>query len=129
MKRPIMAIETTAKEYIQFLSEIKSRIISARIHAARSVNNDLIKLYWDIGKGTVERQEKHQWGESVVEQLSRDLKRTYADFKGFSQDNLWRMRMFYMEYRDEAKLAQLVPEIPWGHNILIMKIQGGQVLR
>jgi len=108
-------------EYGKFLNEIKSRIISARIQAVRSVNRDLIKLYWDIGRNIVERQEKFGWGKSVVEQLSRDLTREYAGFEGYSRDNLWRMRMFYLEYKDKLKLAQLVPELPWGHNILIMQ--------
>ena len=109
------------KEYIEFLNEIKSRIVASRIQAIRSVNKELIKLYWDIGKRIVERQKKFGWGKGVVEQLSRDLINEYANFKGFSRDNLWRMRMFYLEYKDEQKLAQLVPELPWGHNIFIMQ--------
>lgn len=114
-------VEITAKAYGQFLHEIKSRIVSSRISSARSINKDLIKLYWDIGKSIVERQEKYKWGQRVVEQLSHDLNREYPSFEGFSPDNLWRMRMFYLEYKDDAKLAQLVPEMPWGHNILIMQ--------
>ncbi|MDD5681605.1 MAG: DUF1016 N-terminal domain-containing protein [Candidatus Omnitrophica bacterium] len=109
------------KEYIEFLNEIKSRILTARIQAIRSVNKELIQLYWDIGKSIVERQKQFGWGKGVVEQLSRDLTNEYANFEGFSRDNLWRMRMFYLEYKDEQKLAQLVPELPWGHNILIMQ--------
>ncbi len=109
------------KEYVQFLNEIKSRIVTARIQAIRSVNKELIALYWDIGKSIVERQKEFGWGKGVVEQLSRDLTREYANFEGFSRDNLWRMRMFYLEYKDNQKLAQLVPELPWGHNILIMQ--------
>ncbi len=109
------------KEYIKFLNEIKSRIVTARIQAIRSVNKELIKLYWDIGKSIVERQKQFGWGKGVVEQLSQDLTNEYATFEGFSRDNLWRMRMFYLGYKDEQKLAQLVPELPWGHNILIMQ--------
>lgn len=111
----------TGREYIKFLNEIKSRIVMARIQAIRSVNKELINLYWDIGKSIVERQKQFGWGKGVVEQLSRDITNEYANFEGFSRDNLWRMRMFYLEYKDEQKLAQLVPELPWGHNILIMQ--------
>lgn len=112
-------------DYQKLLSEIKSRIVSARIQAVRSVNHELIKLYWSIGKSIVARQEKFGWGKSVVEQLSRDLTHEYSNFEGYSKDNLWRMRMFYLEYKDNLKLAQLVPELPWGHNILVMqKVKG-----
>lgn len=111
----------TDNEYGRFLKEIKSRVFKARMQAIRSVNRELVRLYWDIGKSIVEKQAKFGWGKSVVERLSRDLIREYADSQGFSRDNLWRMRMFYLEYKDGQKLAQLVPELPWGHNILIMQ--------
>ena len=84
------------KEYIKFLNEIKSRILTARIQAIRSVSKELINLYWDIGKSIVERQKQFGWGKGVVEQLSRDLTHEYDYFEGFSRDNLWRMRMFYL---------------------------------
>ena len=54
------------KEYIKFLNEIKSRIVTARLQAIRSVNKELIKLYWDIGRTIVERQKKYRWGDNVV---------------------------------------------------------------
>jgi len=107
------------KEYISFLNEIKSRIISARIKAVRSVNKELIKLYWDIGRSIIERQEKYKWGNAVVEKLANDLKEDFKSTFGFSVQNLWYMRQFYLEYKDDVILQQLVGELPWGHNILI----------
>jgi hypothetical protein len=62
-----------SKEYINFLNEIKSRIVTARIQAIRSVNKELINLYWDIGMTIVKRQKKYKWGDSIVEALARDL--------------------------------------------------------
>lgn len=108
------------KEYIKFLNEIKSRIVMARIQAIKSVNKELIKLYWDIGRAIVERQEKYKWGDAVVEKLATDLKGDFKTTFGFSTQNLWYMRQFYLEYKDVPILQQLVGEIPWGHNILIL---------
>jgi len=108
------------REYVRFLNEIKSRIISARIKASRSVNKDLIKLYWDIGRSIIERQEKYKWGDAVVEKLANDLKEDFKGTVGFSVQNLWYMRQFYLEYKDDSILQQLVGELPWGHNILIL---------
>lgn len=110
------------KDYIRFLNEIKSRIISARIKAARSVNKELIKLYWDIGRIIITRQEKYGWGQSVVEKLAIDLTTEFNGAEGFSVQNLWRMRLLYLAYKDNPKLAQLVREIPWGQNIVIMQM-------
>ncbi len=110
---------TIGKEYIKFLNEIKSRIVTARIQAVRSVNKELIKLYWDIGRTIVQRQKKYKWGDAVVEKLANDLKKDFETTFGFSTQNLWYMRQFYLEYKDDSILQQLVGELPWGHNILI----------
>lgn len=110
-----------SKNYRSFLIEIRSKIVSARISAARRINKDLIILYWDIGKTIVNRQRKYGWGQSVVEKLASDLQREFGAKYGFSASNLWRMRTFFLTYDKNTKLAQLVREIPWGHNVLIME--------
>ena len=53
-----------SREYVEFVAELKQRIVSARLHAARAMNRDLILLYWDIGRGILERQEKLGWGKT-----------------------------------------------------------------
>jgi len=111
-----------SRGYVQFLSEIKSRIVTARIQAFRSVNKELIQLYWDIGKSIIERQEKYGWGQSVVEKLAVDLTAEFDGAEGYSVQNLWRMRFLYLAYKDNPKLAQLVREIPWGQNIVILQM-------
>ena len=138
-----------SRDYVEFVSELKQRIVSARLHAARSVNRNLILLYWDIGRGIVERQEKLGWGQSVVEMLSRDLQKAFPGLTGFSAFNLWRMRQLYIVHSSPEFLAQLVPvtqkgssarepkqilaqlvpellaTIPWGHHVeLLKKVKG-----
>ncbi len=93
-------------DYAAWLGGLKSRIRSARLSAARSVNRELILLYWDIGRGVVEKQEALGWGKAVVETLSRDLKIEFPQMTGFSSDNLWRMRQFYGGYSSHAFLSQ-----------------------
>ena len=60
----------TTPEYRQFIEDLKARVTAARISAARSVNRDLILLYWDIGRAIVEKQQILGWGESVVDRVS-----------------------------------------------------------
>ncbi len=114
--------DIVSRDYVQFLSEIKSRIVTARIQAFRAVNKELIQLYWDVGRIIVIRQEKHGWGQSVVERLAVDLTETFKGFEGFSSNNLWRIRNFYLAYKSSPKLARLVQEIPWGQNIVILQM-------
>lgn len=107
--------------YAELLTDIKSRIRTAQYAALKAVNQELISLYWDIGKTIVERQEGETWGKSVVEQLSKDLRVELPEHKGFSAQNLWFMRQFYLSYKDNAEiLQQLVREIGWSHNIAVM---------
>jgi predicted nuclease of restriction endonuclease-like (RecB) superfamily len=113
--------EIASNNYQLFLKDVKERILSAQYEALRAVNKELIALYWDIGKMIVERQEKEGWGKSVVERLSEDLQKEFPGIKGFSAANLWRMRNFYLTYRENEKLAPLVREISWTKNIVIME--------
>jgi len=76
-------------------------------------------LYWDIGGKIVENQKKHGWGKSIVETLAKDLQIEFPGVSGYSADNLWRMRKFYLNYANNPKLAPLVQEIAWVHNIII----------
>ena len=108
--------------YQEFLQAIKSQVVQSRIGAARAVNRSLIGLYWALGQLMVERQEALGWGKAVVEQLSVDLRAAFPEMKGFSPRNLWDIKRFYESYANAPEfLRQLVAEIPWGHNILIMQ--------
>jgi len=107
--------------YNHFLKDIKQRIQAARYEALKSVNKELILLYWDIGGKIVDNQKKHRWGKAVVETLAKDLQMEFPGVAGYSADNLWRMRKFYLNYVKKPKLAPLVQEIAWAHNIIIME--------
>lgn len=108
-------------EFNSFLKEIKQKIYSAKSKAILSVNKLMIELYFEIGKEIVMKQDALGWGKSVVEQMSRDLIDEFGEKSGYSASNLWRMRIFYLSYKDNEKLAQAVREISWGQNILIFE--------
>ncbi|MBU4305208.1 MAG: DUF1016 family protein [Candidatus Omnitrophica bacterium] len=107
--------------YAEFLGEIKERIRRAQYAALKAVNKQLIELYWDIGRMILERQNQHGWGKAVVENLSKDLQKEFPGVQGYSKDNMWRMRKFYLQYNDNEKLAPMVQEIGWTHNIIVME--------
>jgi predicted nuclease of restriction endonuclease-like (RecB) superfamily len=111
----------TQNNYVEFLGEIKERIRRAQYDALKAVNKELIALYWDIGRMIVERQNQYGWGKSVVENLAKDLQKEFPGIQGYSKDNMWRMRKFYLQYKDNEKLAPLVQEIGWTHNIIVME--------
>ncbi|MGB3670528.1 MAG: PDDEXK nuclease domain-containing protein [Phormidesmis sp.] len=107
--------------YGEVIGDIKERIRSAQYNAIKAVNRELIGLYWDIGKIIVTRQRGETWGKSVVETIAQNLRQDFPKITGFSASNLWRMKLFYESYQGSEKLAPLVREIGWTHNITIME--------
>ena len=108
-------------EYHSFVTEIKERILSSQYQALKKVNTELIGLYWSIGRDIVQRQDKFGWGKSIVQTLSRELQKEFVGIKGFSTQNLWNMRQFYLEYYQDEKLQPLVGEISWTKNVVIFQ--------
>jgi len=88
--------------YRALLTDIKARIRVAQIKASLSVNRELILLYWDIGEVIVSRQRSQGWGKSVVEQLAADVQKEFPGMAGFSPQNIWYMRAFYLAWTDEV---------------------------
>jgi len=109
------------QDYPGLLTEIKERIRSAQYEALKAVNKELVGLYWDIGRMIVERQDVEGWGKAVVEQLAADLRTEFPGVGGFSASNLWRMKAFFEAYTGLEKLAPLVREIGWSHNLVILE--------
>jgi len=108
-------------DYAALLAEVKERVRSAQYAALKAVNKELIGLYWDIGRMIVERQAGETWGKSVVKHLAIDLQNEFPGVGGFSTSNLWRMKGFFEAYVHSAKLAPLVREIGWSHNLVVME--------
>lgn len=95
--------------YADLLEELRARIRTTQIKAALSANRELVALYWHIGRCIVERQQTEGWGRAVVRRLSADLQRDFPGVAGFSADNIWRMRSFYLAWQHPV-LAQPVRE-------------------
>jgi predicted nuclease of restriction endonuclease-like (RecB) superfamily len=104
------------------LTEIKERVRSAQYEALRAVNKELVALYWDLGRTISERQAGGiGWGKAVVERLAADLRAEFPGIGGFSASNVWRMKGFYEAYASSEKLASMVREIGWSHNLVILE--------
>ena len=101
-------------------AEISRLIESARQRAYQAVNTALIELYWQVGAYLSAKIKAAEWGEGVVEQLAQHLASTQPGLKGFTRRNLFRMRQFYEAYQAQEKVATLLRELPWTHNLIIL---------
>lgn len=100
--------------------EIVGLIQQARQRAYQAVNTELVGLYWRIGATISAKLAAAEWGEGVVESLARHLARVLPGQRGFSVQNLWRMRQFFEAYAGDEKLSSLVRVLPWSHNLAIL---------
>jgi predicted nuclease of restriction endonuclease-like (RecB) superfamily len=107
--------------YKEFLEEIKKRIRESQLRASLSVNSELIKLYWSIGKLIIEKQQKEGWGAKIIDRMANDLANDFPGVSGFSVRNLKYMRKFAEVYPDLGFVQTLLAQIPWWHNILILE--------
>jgi len=107
-------------DYNGLFAEVKRRVSEAQYQALRAVNKEMIALYWEIGHLIAERQEGKSWGKAVVARLAADLRQEFPGVRGFSVQNLWYMRQFFLAYSGSEKLQPLVGEISWAKNLVIM---------
>ena len=118
-----------ANDYAVLLGDLKERIRSARLRAALAVNQELILLYWSIGRDILARQVGEGWGARVIDRLSADLRRDFPEMTGLSAANLKYMRAFAEAHPDQDVVQQVVARLPWGHNIRLVETVEDQAER
>lgn len=110
---PIAPHQDSFPPILDFIRQSRSRALAA-------VNHELLDLYWRVGEYLNRKVSKDGWGQGTVKQLADWLLMQDPTLRGFSASNLWRMRQFFDTYAGNEKLAPLVRELPWAHNLLIL---------
>ena len=100
-------------------SHITTLIQEARQRAFQAVNSELVLLYWNIGQYLHLQISSKTWGKSVVKELADFIGQSDPNVKGFSAQNLWRMKQFYETYKDFPGLSTLLNEITWTNHTII----------
>ena len=120
MKDKTVSLISPPNGYSEWLKELKEKIGQAQQRATLAVNQELIMLYWKIGNDILNRQSTQGWGAKVIERLAHDLRKSFPDMKGFSARNLKYMRSFAKIWDDKQIVQQLVAQLPWGHNLVLI---------
>ena len=113
-------------QYVKWIKDISEQFKRSQIKAACSVNVELLKFYWSLGKEIAIRERDNRYGKHLIDRLSKDLRDELPDVKSFSRTNLYYMKGFYELYSNEivpqvGEQSELMPfYIPWGHNKLII---------
>ena len=95
-------------------------IYSAKQKAEYQVNSTIIDLYWSIGEYVSKQIDVNGWGKSTVKALSEYILSKEPGIRGYSSQNIWRMKQFYETYKDKPELSKLLRENTWSNNLHII---------
>lgn len=124
-------------EYSRWIQELKERYRCSQIKAAVSVNQEMLHLYWSIGRDIVAHDAENRYGVGFYKQLSQDLKDAIPEAKGFSRQNLQYMKKMYLLYSEvstncpqlagnfesencQQLVGNFIYAVPWGHHCIII---------
>ncbi len=119
-------------KYTDSFEEILFTIKEAKREVFKQVNSSLIVLYWNVGQYISEKVKNSDWGKGIVLELSQYIKEKEPNIKGFSANNIWRMKHFYDiqknspqcgENKELTKLPSLWTELSWSHHRRIMALK------
>lgn len=95
-------------------------IEESRQNALKKVNEELIKLYWKVGKFLSRETKCAAYGDAYIDEISREIQETFPGIKGFNRRGLYRMKKFYETYKDNEIVTPLLTQISWTNHLLIM---------
>ncbi len=124
------------KRVEKLYQRISSYIDAARQTVQRTVDTEMVKAYWLIGKDIVEDEQegkaRAEYGKAILEGLSEKLKLKYK--RGFSVDTLEQARRFYLIYSGGAnseiseplarnsELPNFHPNLSWSIYVELMRV-------
>lgn len=104
-------------DFKKIIKNIKEEIINTQIKTVQVVNSNLILLYFRLGKILYDN---YKYGNKFIEEIARTIKIEFPNSYGFSVRNLKYMKKFYYEYKNDKVVQQLVAQVSWSHNLILM---------
>ena len=92
--------------YTALLGKIRQRVQVAQQRAIYAANEEMLRMYWDIGEMLQQSQDADGWGQKTLQRLAVDLKNYYSEIKGFTVRNMQYMVQFYKEYNQELTMVK-----------------------
>lgn len=134
---------TADKDYIEWLSDVKTRFRQCQIKASIRVNTTMLELYWSIGRDLVALRAEERWGAGVVKQFALDMRQAFPDATGFSHTNVKYMKQWYSFYFEQfakshqvdgqltatgkshqvggqLEMPEALGQVPWKHHVYIV---------
>lgn len=108
----------------QLLNSIIDLIDQTRHFVAKTVNQELTLLYWNIGKNIndeILKNDRADYGKKIILGLSQDLQNKYGT--GFSKRNLYSFIKLSTVFQDITIMQTLSAQLSWSHLYSIINIE------
>lgn len=109
------------KSYDNDIKTLVEVIERHRKNAYRKINQELVLMYFEIGKYLSNKTSEEKWGSKTVELISKAIRLSFPSLRGFTRTGLYRMIKFYETYRDNIIVPSLLGQISWTNNITILE--------
>lgn len=108
------------KNEITLASNLIKIIDESRQNALRKVNEELIRMYWQVGEFLSNESKNASFGDSYIDAIASEIQEAFPGIKGFNRRGLYRMKQFYETYKDNEIVTPLVTQISWTNHLLIL---------
>ncbi|MDR0683369.1 MAG: PDDEXK nuclease domain-containing protein [Dysgonamonadaceae bacterium] len=103
------------KEYLEAVKAIKEAILRSQYRTVSTANREQLSLYYGIGRYVSENSRIGFWGTGAIKQISNDLQKELPGLRGFSAENMKKMRHFYEEWAAVLNWSPMATEIELNH--------------
>lgn len=108
------------KNEITHASNLIKIIDESRQNALRKVNEELIRMYWQVGEFLSNESKNASFGDAYIDAIASEIQDAFPGIKGFNRRGLYRMKQFYETYKDNEFVSPLVTQISWTNHLLIL---------
>lgn len=91
--------DTFSNDVHAAVSTIRTAILQSQARAVKAVNQEQLALYYGIGRFISANTRNKNWGNGVIECISKLLKQELPGLRGFGASNLKNMRLFYEAWK------------------------------
>ena len=95
-------------------------IEDSRNNALKKVNEELIRMYWNVGEYLSKEAENVAFGDSYIDSVAKEIQNAFPGIKGFTRRGLYRMKQFYETYYGDEFVSALLTQISWTNHLMIM---------